>query len=157
MIEELNNILVNLKGTDPEIIEKALDDVGDLNPENALELILPFLNHHSKEVRETAVFNLAEIENEKGIPYIIEKVINDEDSVRMFDILALDNYRSKDILKILLKEVEQPKKTASPKQRVAEQLKNYPGIETQRALIYLIFNDENPYIYLYLLLILYIP
>ncbi|WP_294317131.1 HEAT repeat domain-containing protein [uncultured Chryseobacterium sp.] len=86
MIEELNYILSNLKSKEPEIIEKALDDMGDLKPDSALELILPFLNHYSKSVRETAVFNLGEIENEKAIPYIIEKVISDEDSVRMFEI-----------------------------------------------------------------------
>ena len=147
-MQNLNEILLNLESNDTEVIERALDDLGKIKVENSLELILPFLKHDSKSVRETAVFNLGEIENEKAIPYIIEKVINDEDSVRMFAILALDNYRSNDILKILLKEVERPKTSASPKQRVAEQLKNYPGIETQKALIYLIFNDENPYIFI---------
>lgn len=103
-----------------------------------MECILPFLTHHSKEVRETAVFNLGEIKNEKAIPYIIDKTKNEEESVRMFAILALDNYRSDAILKVLLEEVKQPKVSASPKQRVAEQLKNYPCKEAQEALIFLI-------------------
>ncbi|MDR6920039.1 HEAT repeat domain-containing protein [Chryseobacterium sp. 2987] len=147
-MQDLNEILLNLKSNDSEVIEKALDDLAQSGYENSLELILPFLRHHSKEVRETAVFNLGEIKDEKAITYIIDTAKNEEESVRMFAILALDNYRSDAILKVLLEEVKRPKVSASPKQRAAEQLKNYPCKEAQEALIFLILNDENPYIFI---------
>ncbi len=147
-MQDLNEILLNLKSNDSEVIEKALDDLAKSGYERSLECILPFLTHHSKEVRETAVFNLGEIKDEKAIPYIIDTAKNEEESVRMFAILALDNYRSDAILKVLLEEVKRAKVSASPKQRVAEQLKNYPCKEAQEALIFLILNDENPYIFI---------
>lgn len=147
-MQDVSEILLALKSDDPEIIERALDDLGKLKYEDSLGVILPFLKHHSTAVRETAVFNLGEINNEKAIPYIIESAIHEDESVRMFALLALDHYRSGDILNVLLEEVKRPKISASPKQRAAEQLKNYPGKEAQEALIYLIFNDENPYIFI---------
>ncbi|HCN51488.1 MAG TPA: hypothetical protein DIT10_20780 [Chryseobacterium sp.] len=134
-MQHVTEILLALKSDDPEIIERALDDLGKLKYENSLGAILPFLKHHSTAVRETAVFNLGEINNEKAIPYIIESAIHDDESVRMFALLALDHYRSGDILNVLLEEVKRPKISASPKQRAAEQLKNYPGKEAQKAFI----------------------
>ncbi|WP_307462311.1 HEAT repeat domain-containing protein [Chryseobacterium sp. SORGH_AS_0447] len=136
------------KSKDPEIIEKALDDLGDLNPDNALELILPFLNHHSKEVRETAVCNLGEINNEKAISYIIEKAKNDEESVRKHAFKALEEYNSPQIFKTLINEVYQEKKSRGPRQIIAEQLRNYPSRESQKALIYLILNDDDYFVFI---------
>lgn len=45
-MQYLNEILLNLKSNDSEVIEKALDDLAKSGHENSLELILPFLRHH---------------------------------------------------------------------------------------------------------------
>ncbi|MDQ1161406.1 HEAT repeat protein [Chryseobacterium sp. SORGH_AS 447] len=113
-----------------------------------MELILPFLNHHSKEVRETAVCNLGEINNEKAISYIIEKAKNDEESVRKHAFKALEEYNSPQIFKTLINEVYQEKKSRGPRQIIAEQLRNYPSRESQKALIYLILNDDDYFVFI---------
>ena len=147
-MQDLNEILLNLKSNDTNLIERALDDLGDLNPDNALELTLPFLTHDSKSVRETAVCTLAYLKNEKAVPYIIEKVNNDEESVRKQALKSLEEYNSPEILKTLLDEVYKEKKSRGPRQIIAEQLKKYPCKEVQEALIYLILNDDDYFIFI---------
>lgn len=147
-MQNLNEILLNLKSNDTNVIERALDDLGDLNPSNSLELTLPFLNHESKAVRETAVCTLGCIKNERGIPYIIEKIKNDDESVKKHALKSLEEYNSPEIFRTLISEVYREKKSRGPRQVVAEQLRNYPCKESQDALIYLILNDEDYFVFI---------
>lgn len=147
-MQSLNEILINLKSNDNIVLKKALDDLGDLNPGNALELTLPFLTNESKDIRETAVCTLGYIRNEKAIPYLIEKIENDEESVKKQALKSLEEYDSPEILKILLDEVYKEKKSRGPRQVIAEMLKKYPCKESQEALIYLIFNDEDYFVFI---------
>lgn len=147
-MQDVSEILLALKSDDPEIIERALDDLGDLKPDNALELTLPFLKHRSKEVRETAVCTLGDIKNEKAIPYIIERTKDVEESVKKHALKSLEEYNSPEILKILLSEVYEEKRSRGPRQVIAEQLRNYPCRESQEALMYLILNDNDYFVFI---------
>ena len=69
MSATLENILKHLHSSDPNIRESALDHIGTLNPENALEIIVPFLSDPDSEVRSTAACTL------KGIIIIWERLI----------------------------------------------------------------------------------
>ncbi len=55
---KMSTILEDLKNSDPEIRELAIDKIGTIKPSNALEIILPFLSDSEPEVRGTAACNL---------------------------------------------------------------------------------------------------
>lgn len=146
-MDELQTAISELQSNNPEIIELALDKIGTLKPDNALELIIPFLDDANPEIRETAACNLGEIKDNRSIPYLIELVRNDsEESVRSEALSSLESYKQPEILKCLVDEVHREKKSRRPRQIVAKQLQNYNNEHSIDALIILLLQDEDVYV-----------
>lgn len=146
MSEELSAIVQELKNSDPEIRENALDKIGALKPSNALDIILPFLSDVESEVRGTAACNLGEIGDSRAIPYLIHVARFDSvEKVRADALLALAEYRSSEILDCLVDEVHRQKHSRRPRQEVARQLKYYNTESSVDALVTLL-QDEDVYV-----------
>ncbi len=146
MSEELSAIVQELKNSDPEIRENALDKIGTLKPSNALDIILPFLSDADHEVRGTAACNLGEIRDRRAVPYLINVArVDSTEEVRADALLALAEYQSSEILDCLVDEVYREKRSRRPRQEVARQLKNYDTESSVDALIVLL-QDEDVYV-----------
>lgn len=146
-MDKLQTAISELKSSNPEIIELALDKIGNLKPDNALEIIVPFLRDSNPEIRETAACNLGDINDNRSIAYLIELIEKDpEESVRSEALSALDSYQEPEILKCLIDEVHQEKKSRRPRQIVAKQLKKYHSEQSVDALIILLLQDEDVYV-----------
>ncbi|MDF5730926.1 MAG: HEAT repeat domain-containing protein [Rhizonema sp. PD38] len=146
MSEELLAIVQELKNSDPEIRENALDKIGTLKPSNALDIILPFLSDADPEVRGTAACNLGEIRDSRAVPFLINVArVDSHQKVRADALLALAEYRSSEILDCLVDEVYQEKRSRRPRQEVARQLKYYNTESSVNALI-LLLQDEDVYV-----------
>ncbi|MDF5718755.1 MAG: HEAT repeat domain-containing protein [Rhizonema sp. NSF051] len=146
MSEELSAIVQELKNSDPEIRENALDKIGTLKPSNALDIILPFLSDADPEVRGTAASNLGEVSDSRAVPYLINVArVDSHQKVRADALLALAEYRSSEILDCLVDEVYREKRSRRPRQEVARQLKYYNTESSVNALI-LLLQDEDVYV-----------
>ncbi|MGB0385250.1 MAG: HEAT repeat domain-containing protein [Ardenticatenaceae bacterium] len=144
MSRNFNEILKNLHSRDPNVRESALDEVGTLNPENALEIILPFLSDPDPEVRSTAACNLGEIDNQKAIPHLIETVRQDDNEwVRYHALESLSEYHSPQILSSLLDEVYHGSSSRKTRVALATQLGQYDSEEAVDALLTLLQVDDS--------------
>jgi HEAT repeat protein len=146
-MHELQTALTQLKNSEPDIREIALDKIGTLKPDNAFEIILPFLSDSNSEVRETAACNLGEINDSRSVAHLIDLAKNDpEEKVRSEALSALDNFRATEILMYLIDEVHRVKKSRRPRQIVAQQLQHYDDERSVDALIVLLLEDEDVYV-----------
>ena len=146
-MNKLQRAISELQSNDSEIIELALDTIGTLKPDNALEIIVPFLYNSNPEIRETAACNLGDINDKRSISYLIELAEKDRvESVRSEALSALDSYRETEVLKCLIDEVYREKKSRRPRQIVAKQLQNYNKEQSLDALIVLLLQDEDVYV-----------
>lgn len=135
-MDALEQIRHNLFSTDAEVVEKALDDLGTLNPPGAFELMLPFLQDENPEIRGSAACNLGDIKDEKSIRPLLNTVQNDADKeVRSHAIMALENYHSLEILAILLEQINNEDNTNGARIFIADQLINYEGEAVIQGLI----------------------
>ena len=138
------DILTQLQDSDPEIREAALDEIGTLNPPNALELIEPFLSDKSAQVRATAACNLGDIQNQEAIVYLISAARQDDDAeVRFQALSALAEYHRVDILNALIDEVFHGEPLRMTRQAVASQLGNYDDEKAIDALITLLQDNDS--------------
>ncbi|MEM9213242.1 MAG: DUF2947 family protein [Cyanobacteria bacterium P01_F01_bin.150] len=145
-IDKLQEALDNLNHSDGEQRELAIDTVGTLNPDNAFEIIEPFLSDPDPEVRGTAACNLGEISDERAIASLINTVKHEqEEKVRAEALSALENYSAPEIFECLLNEVERTKKSRRPRQIVARQLSKYNSEKSVDALVILL-EDEDDYV-----------
>ncbi|MBF2064576.1 MAG: HEAT repeat domain-containing protein [Calothrix sp. C42_A2020_038] len=145
-MDELQTALANLQHSNPNIRESALDKIGTLKPDNAFEIILPFLWDTDPEVRATAACNLGEIDDSRSVVHLIDLAENDpEEKVRSEALSALDNFRATEILMCLINEVHRVKKSRRPRQIVAQQLQHYNDERSVDALI-LLLEDEDVYV-----------
>ena len=143
MLNDINNILQALESSDPDIRELALDNLGTLKPDNAFNIILPYLLEQDIEVRSAAACNLGEIGDSKAIPYLIEIAKNDSsEKVRAEALSALGDYRDTAILNCLIEEVYRPKNSRLPRQIVARQLQHYDTEKSVNALVTLLKDDD---------------
>ncbi|WP_075207586.1 HEAT repeat domain-containing protein [Archangium violaceum] len=139
----LQHVLDELKDPDPRKRIFALDKIARINPDNALEIILPFLSDSHGDVRVEAAFNLGEIANPAAVPHLLTTIKNDsDDTVRAEAIGALESYRSSEILQCLLEEVRRVKRSRRPRQEVARQLGHYASQDSIDALL-ILFDDED--------------
>lgn len=146
-MDELQIALVDLQNSNTEIKELALDKIGTLKPDNAFEIIVPFLNDAEPEVRGTAACNLGDIDDSRSIPHLIKLAENDsEEKVRSEALSALAHYKTDEVLKYLLNEVYREKKSRRPRQIVAKQLQHYDNIKSLDALSFLLLEDEDVYV-----------
>jgi HEAT repeat protein len=146
-MNELQLALTELQNSNTEIRELALDKIGTLKPDNAFEIILPFINDADPEVRGTAACNLGDIGDSRSIPYLIRLVETDlEEKVRSEALSALGNYKAEAILNCFLNEVYRDKKSRRPRQIVAKQLQDYNNTQSLNALIFLLLEDEDVYV-----------
>lgn len=146
-MDELQTIRIELQNSNPDIRELALDKIGTLKPDNALEIILPFLSDPDPEVRGTAACNLGDIVNSHSVPHLIELArIDSVEQVRSEALSALENYRDPEILKCLIDEVYQEKKSRRPRQIVAQQLQHYNNEQSIDALIILLLQGDDVYV-----------
>jgi HEAT repeat protein len=146
-MDELQTAIAQLQNSNPDIRELALDKIGTLKPDNALEILLPFLSDPNPEVRGTAACNLGDISDSRGVSHLIELSRKDpEEKVRSEALSALDNYRDPEILKCLVDEVYREKKSRRPRQIVAQQLQHYNNEQSVDALITLLLEDEDVYV-----------
>lgn len=146
-MDELQAVKADLQNSNPDIRELALDKIGTLKPDNALEIILPFLSDSDPEVRGTAACNLGDISNSSSVPHLIELAMKDPvEKVRSEALSALENYRDTEILKCLIYEVYRDKKSRRPRQIVAQQLQHYNNEDSVDALITLLLQDDDVYV-----------
>jgi HEAT repeat protein len=146
-MDELQIALAQLQSSNLDIRESAIDRIGTLNPDNAFEIILPFLADVNSEIRGTAACNLGEIDDLRSVKYLIDVAENDaEETVRIEALSALDNFRSLEISTCLINEIYRPKRSRRPRQIVAQQLQYYNDERTLDALSLLLLEDEDVYV-----------
>ena len=146
-MDELQTALIDLQNANTEIRELALDKIGTIKPDNAFEIIVPFLNDVDPEVRGTAACNLGDINDSRSIPYLIKLAETDsEEKVRSEALSALAHYKSDEVLRCLLNEVYREKKSRRPRQIVAKQLQHYDNTNSLEALSFLLLSDEDVYV-----------
>lgn len=146
-MDELQAVIAELQNSNPDIRELALDKIGTLKPDNAFEIIVPFLSDLDPEIRSTAACNLGDISNNYSVPYLIELARKDPvEKVRSEALSALENYRDAEILKCLIDEVHREKKSRRPRQIVAQQLQYYNNEHSVDALITLLLQDDDVYV-----------
>jgi len=139
----MQQILEDLKHSNSQIREAALDRVGEMNPDRAIPLLIPFLSDPDEGVRETAASNLGFIHENAAIPYLIQTVEEDfSEKVRAQALLSLAEYRSPEILDCLIKEAQRVKRSRPPRQLVAQQLRFYDTEAAVDALITLLQDDD---------------
>lgn len=120
---ELEASIKNLLNSSPNVRANAIDQIGTLNPPQALEMILPFLVDEDSSVRETAAFNLGEIHDDEAIAHLIRVFKEEEDEeVRFYALRALREYRSAEILHCLVEEAYYGQASRSLREEVAHQL-----------------------------------
>ena len=146
-MDKLQTAIAELQNSNPDIRELALDKIGTLKPDNAFEIIVPFLSDANPEVRGTAACNLGDIGDIRTVSHLIELARQDsEESVRSEALSALENYRSPEILPCLIDEVYRDKKSRRLRQIVAQQLQHYNDEKAVDALIILLLEDEDVYV-----------
>lgn len=146
-MDKLQTAIAELQNSNPDILELALDKIGTIKPDNAFEIIVPFLSDPDPEVRGTAACNLGDIGDIRTVSYLIESARQDpEEQVRSEALSALENYRSPEILKCLIAEVYREKRARRPRQIVAQQLQHYNDDKAVDALIILLLEDEDVYV-----------
>lgn len=146
-MDKLQTAIAELRSSSPDIRELALDKIGTIKPDNAFEIIVPFLSDTDPEVRGTAACNLGDIGDIRTVTPLIDLARQDsEEKVRSEALSALGNYRNYGILKCLIDEVFRDKKSRRPRQIVAQQLQNYNNDEAVDALIILLLQDEDVYV-----------
>lgn len=146
-MDELQTALTEIQNSNAEIRELALDKIGTIKPDNAFEIILPFINDADPEIRGTAACNLGDIRDSRSIPYLIRLAETDlEEKVRSEALSALGNFKSDAILNCLLNEVYRDKKSRRPRQIVAKQLQHYDNNRSVDALIFLLLKDDDVYV-----------
>jgi HEAT repeat protein len=145
-MDQLQTALLDLKSSNGETRELALDQVGTLKPKQAFEIILPFLRDPDSEVRGTAACNLGYIRDFRAIEPLLEAVRDEHNEEVRFEALsALDNYFDPTILHCLINEVYRRKNARGPRQIVARQLSKYNCEDSVDALIVLL-EDEDIYV-----------
>jgi HEAT repeat protein len=146
MLDTMQQILQDLKHSSSQIREAALDRVGEMEPDRAIPLLVPFLSDSDEGVRETAASNLGFIRENAAIPYLVKTVKEDSsEKVRAQALLSLAEYRSPEILDCLIKEVQREKRSRPPRQYVAQQLRYYDSEAAVDALITLL-QDEDVFV-----------
>jgi HEAT repeat protein len=146
-MDPLNIALAELGHSDPDIRELALDTIGTLNPQNAFEIIAPFVSDPDPEIRETAACNLGDIQDDRSIPVLIHLAKNDPiETVRAEALQALVNYQSPEILQCLIDEINREKQSRRPRQIIARQLQHYITPQALEALAYLLLNDDDVHV-----------
>ena len=146
MIDTMQQILQDLKHSSAQIREAALDKIGEMKPDRVVMLLAPFLLDCDEEVRETAACNLGFIRENAAIPYLIKTVKEDSsEKVRAEALSSLAEYRSPEILKCLIEEVQREKRSRPPRQQVAQQLRYYDAETAVDALITLL-QDEDVFV-----------
>lgn len=146
-MDKLQTAISDLENSNSDIRELALDKIGTLKPDNAFEIIVPFLSDSEPEVRGTAACNLGDIGDSRSVPYLIELARKDPvEKVRSEALSALETYRVPEILKCLIDEVDREKKSRRPRQIVAQQLQHYNNEESVDALIILLLQDDDVYV-----------
>lgn len=149
-MDELQTAIANLQNSNPDIQQLALDKIGTLKPDNALEIILPFLSDPNPKLRVAAAFNLGDISESRAVSHLIEVSRKDpEEEVRGEALAALENYRDPEILKCLVDEVYREKQSRRPRQVAAQQLQHYNDEQSVEALIILLLEDEDVYVRIY--------
>jgi HEAT repeat protein len=139
MKQELEKILDELKSLNPDVKENALDKIAQLKPENAVELILPFLDDSDDEVRSGAAFSLGELNDPDTIPHLINLGRRDNsEKVKREVVCALENHRSSEIQKYLEEQAFQPGHSNITKRSMAQQLVNYDKESSIDALVHLL-------------------
>ena len=141
---EIDGILKRLQDSDPNVRANAIDEIGTVNPPQALQMILPFLVDEDASVRESAAFNLGEIHDDQAIGHLI-KVFKEEedDEVRFYALRALREYRSPEILHCLVEEAYYGQASRSLREEVAHQLGKYNEDDALQALISLLRTDDT--------------
>jgi HEAT repeat protein len=133
-----------LNSTIKSEIENALYSIGEEKPTNAIELILPFLDHDDVEIRETAAFNLGEIHIDGAIEPLIYVVQADEnDSVKFFALSALKEYQSPKIESLIFKLLDSKTLPLRIKRVLIELLKKYPSIKARDILMEILLRHTD--------------
>jgi HEAT repeat protein len=139
MNKELEQILDDLKSADPDVKENALDKIAQLKPDNALELIIPFLDDPEEEVRSGAAFSLGELNDSATVPYLISLIKRDNaKNVRQEVVCALENYSGSEIQECLVEQAFHPEQSNITKRSIAQQLEKYDEESSIDALIHLL-------------------
>lgn len=132
-----------LKSNQIKVIEEALYWIGDYVPDDAISLILPFTIHPIESIRETASYNLGEINNSEAINILFNIIKNEESSsVREYAIMALREYQNNIIYEFLLNHLATPLLDNGIRSEAYYQLRHYPTDESRKLLSNAFF-DSN--------------
>lgn len=135
--------LASLDGDDDDLRIKAMDWIGTERPDGAFELLAPFLDHQSRDVRQTAAVNLADVGDPRAVPLLLDIAYRDPDKdMRDEAVRALGAWRDERILRCLLHEVQRPDRSWVVLRAVAEQLRHYDRPEAIDALFQLLGDEE---------------
>jgi HEAT repeat protein len=146
MLDTMQQVLQDLKRSNSQIREAALDKIGEMKPDHAVALLAPFLLDTDEGVRETAACNLGFIHEDAAIPYLIKTVKEDSsEKVRAEALFSLAEYRSPEILACLIEEVQRERRSRPPRQQVAQQLRYYDTEAAVDALVILL-QDEDVFV-----------
>lgn len=139
----LAHIRARLRSPTPKEREAALDELGELNPPDALTSILPLLSDPDQGVRETAAFTLGEIHDQRAIPYLLTLAAHaPEDSVRIYATEALGNYHDPRIQALLINAIARPESSPRLLHTIARQLRHYPSPVVLTALVDLLHRAD---------------
>lgn len=137
-----------LEHPDHDVREQALDMLGKHRIEGSFDIVLRFINDENEGVRETAIFNLGEIGDDRAVPFLIDIArYAQSERIRSEALAALESFRDSSILDVLIEEVYRPKRSRRPRQIVAKQLKRYNSESSVDALIDLINEEEEGDVY----------
>lgn len=146
-MDELQALLAELQKPNSDDRELVLDKIGTLNPNNAFEIIAPFLADPDPEIRGAAACNLGEIGDIRSVPLLINSARKDPvEKVRAEALASLENYRMPEILICLIDEVHREKESRRPRQIAAKQLQYYNTNQSLEALSILLLQDDDVYV-----------
>lgn len=144
--DELSVLVERLHDPREDVRERSVDQITELKPDGAFDIILPLLQDASAEVRGTVASSLGELGDPRAIPLLIAASENDpNEDVREQALFSLGSFESPEIMRRLLSEISKPKDSRRPRQIVARQLAKYPNRESVDGLVELL-SDADPYV-----------
>ena len=137
----------DITSPDPDEREQAIDALGDEGtPEAFATVVRALANDPDASVRGSAAWNLNTAGTPEAQEALLRAVETDEsEHVRGEALQALRRYHHDDVLRVLLAEVDRPKRSRIPRQEVAQALGDYDDDRSVAALGRLL-EDEDVFV-----------
>jgi HEAT repeat protein len=143
MSDNYQRLLDDLRDSNPDKRESALDAITSMHLENAFSLILTLKDDPEQEVRSSVACNLKYVNTPESVKYLITMADTDvSEMVRGEALASLSQYRSPEILDCLLRQAYRKKILRRPHQEVAKQLRYYDTEAAVDALMMLLKDED---------------